>query len=55
MSYFCVLFGTVVEVCVCLFFRTNSLLSDELKEIRHDIAYISELFAEFNEMNLHLQ
>jgi hypothetical protein len=34
---------------------TNALLSDELKEIRHDIAYLSELIAKFNEMNFQLQ
>jgi hypothetical protein len=45
------LFDTVVE----FFEDTNALLSDELKEIRHDTAYLSELFAKFNEMNLQLQ
>lgn len=33
----------------------NVLLSDELKDFRHDFAYLSELFAMFNEMNLQLQ
>lgn len=45
------LFDTVVE----FFEDKNALLSGELKEIRHDIAYLSELFAKFNEVNLQLQ
>lgn len=45
------LFDTVVE----FFEGTNGVLSNELKEIRHDIAYLSELFAKFNDMNLQLQ
>lgn len=31
------------------------MFNDELKEIRHATVYLSELFAKFNEMNLHLQ
>ncbi|XP_026579775.1 LOW QUALITY PROTEIN: zinc finger MYM-type protein 6-like [Pseudonaja textilis] len=45
------LFDTVAE----FFEGKNALLSDELKEIRHDIAYLSELFTKFNEVNLQLQ
>jgi hypothetical protein len=33
----------------------NALLGDELKDIRHDIAYLSELLAKFNDMNLQFQ
>jgi hypothetical protein len=44
-------FDTVVE----LFERKNSLLSVELKSIRHDVAYLSDLFAKFNEINVQLQ
>lgn len=39
------LFGTV------MFFEKNTLLSDELKEIRHEFAYLSKLFAKFCEKN----
>jgi hypothetical protein len=38
------LFDTVVEFLE----RKNSLLSEELKAIRHDVAYLSDLFAKFN-------
>lgn len=34
---------------------TNSLLCDELKKIRYDTAYLSELLAEFGELNLKVQ
>jgi hypothetical protein len=45
------LFDTVVE-----FFEDNKvLLSDELKATRHDVAYLSDIFAKFNEINLQLQ
>jgi hypothetical protein len=45
------LFDTVVE----FFERKNSLLSEELKVIRHDVAYLSDLFAKFYEINVQLQ
>lgn len=45
------LFDTVVQ----FFEDKNDVLSLELKEIRHDIAYLSDLFAKFNEINLQLQ
>jgi hypothetical protein len=45
------LFDTVVEC----FEDMNTLLGDELKDIRHDIAYLSELLAKFNDMNLQFQ
>lgn len=38
-----------------LFEDTNALLSDEIKEIGHDTAYLSELLVKFNEMNLQWQ
>ena len=33
---------------------SNSVLCDELKDIKHDIAYLSDIFTKFNEINLHL-
>ncbi|XP_032075183.1 protein ZBED8-like [Thamnophis elegans] len=48
VRHFYNLLNTVVE----FFEDKNALLSGELKEIRHDIAYLSELFAKFNEVNL---
>jgi hypothetical protein len=45
------LFDTVVEFLE----RKNSLLSEELKAIRHDVAYLSDLFAKFNKINVQLQ
>jgi hypothetical protein len=38
------LFDTAVE----FFEDKKTLLSDELKAIRHDVAYISDIFAKFN-------
>ena len=40
------LFDTVVQ----FFEAKNAVLILELKEIRHDIAYLSDLFAKFNEI-----
>jgi hypothetical protein len=37
------------------FERKNSLLSEELGAIRHDVAYLSDLLAKFNEINVQLQ
>jgi zinc finger BED domain-containing protein 5/7/8/9 len=45
------LYDTVVE----FFEDTNAELSNELKNKKHDIAYLADLFAKFNEMNLQLQ
>jgi hypothetical protein len=45
------LFDSVVE----FFERKNSLLSEELRVIRHDVAYLSDLLAKFNEINVQLQ
>jgi hypothetical protein len=45
------LFDTVVQ----FFEEKDAFLSDNLKEIRSDVAFLSELFAKFNEMNLQLQ
>lgn len=51
LSRFYDLFETVVE----FFQDQDTCLSVELKEIKHDIAYLSELFSKFNDMNLQLQ
>jgi hypothetical protein len=37
------------------FEETNATLSADLRVIKHDIAYLSDLFDKLNEMNLHLQ
>ncbi|XP_066965478.1 protein FAM200C-like [Macrobrachium rosenbergii] len=45
------LFDTVVE-----FFKdSNSVLCDELRNMKHDIAYLADIFTKFNEVNLQLQ
>lgn len=38
-----------------LFEDSDVLLSDELKEIRHDVIHLSEIFARLNRMNLQFQ
>jgi len=45
------LFDTVVEVIQDIDF----MLSDELRNIKHDIAYLSDVFAKFDEINLQLK
>ncbi|KAJ8879274.1 hypothetical protein PR048_019881 [Dryococelus australis] len=45
------LFDSVVE----FFEDRNVLLGNELKEINHDIAYFSEIFAKFDDINVQLQ
>ena len=45
------LFETVVE----FFQDSNSVLCDELRKSKHDIAYLSDLFTKFNEVTLQLQ
>jgi hypothetical protein len=35
--------------------ETNATLSADLRVIKHDIAYLSDLFDKLNEMNLQLQ
>ena len=45
------LFDTIVE----FFEGTNSVLSEELRNIKHDIAYLADIFTKFNEVNLQLQ
>ena len=34
---------------------SNSVPYDELRNIKHDIAYLSDVFTKFNEVNLQLQ
>ena len=34
---------------------SNSVLCDGLKDIKHDIAYLSDIWTKFNEVNLQLQ
>ena len=46
-----ILFDTIVE----FFEGTNSVLSEELRNIKHDIAYLADIFTKFNEVNLQLQ
>nr|XP_049579058.1 protein FAM200A-like [Syngnathus scovelli] len=45
------LFDTVVE----FFQDSNSVLCDELRNMKHDIAYLADIFSKFNEVNLQLQ
>ena len=45
------LFDTVVE----FFQESNTGLCDDLKNIKNDIAYLSDIFTKFNEVNLQLQ
>ncbi|XP_047106618.1 SCAN domain-containing protein 3-like [Schistocerca piceifrons] len=45
------LFDTLVQFLV----RNNSLPSEELKAVRHDVGYLSNLLAKFNENNVQLQ
>ena len=45
------LFDTVVE----FFQDSNHGLCDDLKDIKDDIAYLSDIFNKFNEVNLQLQ
>ena len=45
------LFDTVVE----FFQDSNHGLCDDLKNIKDDIAYLSDIFNKFNEVNLQLQ
>ncbi|KAK3766524.1 hypothetical protein RRG08_056455 [Elysia crispata] len=45
------LFDTVVE----FFQDSNTGLCDDLKNIKDDIAYLSDIFTKFNEVNLELQ
>ena len=45
------LFDTIVE----FFEGTNSVLSEELRNIKHGIAYLADIFTKFNEVNLQLQ
>jgi hypothetical protein len=40
---------------VVFFERKNSLLSEELRAIRLDVAYLSDLLAKFYEINVQLQ
>jgi hypothetical protein len=47
----CDLLDTAVE----FFENKKALLSDEQKAIRHDAAYLSDIFAKFNEINLQPQ
>ena len=35
--------------------RVNSELCDDLQNIKNDIAYLSDIFTKFNEINLQLQ
>ncbi|XP_045104398.1 zinc finger BED domain-containing protein 5-like [Portunus trituberculatus] len=34
---------------------SNSVLCDELRNMKHDIAYLADIFTKFNEVNLQLQ
>lgn len=45
------LFDTVVE----FFQDSSSVLCDELRNMKHDIAYLADIFTKFNEVNLQLQ
>ena len=45
------LFDTVVE----FFHNSNSVFCDELRNIKHDIAYSSDVFTKFNVVHLQLQ
>ncbi|XP_018015681.1 protein ZBED8 [Hyalella azteca] len=45
------LFDTVVE----FFYDSNPVLCDELRNMKHDIAYLADIFTKFNEINLQLQ
>ena len=49
--HFYSLFDKVVE----FFQDSNSVLCNELRNIKHDIAYLSGVFTSFNEVNLQLQ
>lgn len=51
LRHFYSLFKTVVE----FFQDSNSVLCDELRNIKHDIAYLSDVFTKFIEVNLQLQ
>ena len=48
---FYLLFDTVAE----FFQDSNSRLCDDLQNIKNDIAYFSDIFTKFNEINLQLQ
>ena len=48
-------FYSLLDTVVEFFQDFNSVLYDELRNIKHDTAYLSDVFTKFNEVNLQLQ
>ena len=48
-------FYSLFNIIVEFFQDFNSVLCDELRIIKHDIAYLSDVFTKLNEVNLQLQ